>query len=82
METKPVKCANPRLYLSLSDQYVAATTEAQRAQILAALFTLVNDLSIVVAPLWASILMPINGLLWLVWWLLVSRGLFRLVANQ
>jgi hypothetical protein len=113
--------------LSLSDQYAAATTEVQRAQILAAgqavhapiratpetpgfffiavaglivsvvilqnkvfskiaayvgisasLFTFANDASIVIAPSLAAILMPINGLLWLVWWLLISRGLFEL----
>ncbi|MBN1580497.1 MAG: DUF4386 family protein [Anaerolineae bacterium] len=116
--------------LSLSDQYAAATTEAQRFQILAAgqaihapiratvetagfffmaaagliisvvilhgkslsrvtayvgilasLVTFANDISIVVAPSLATILMPINGLLWLVWWLLISRGLFRLARD-
>jgi hypothetical protein len=113
--------------LSLSDQYAAATTEAQRSQILAAgraihaagratpettgfvflaiagliisivtlrgggfgratpyvgilasLATFGDDISILLAPSLAVILMPINGLLWLIWWLLVSRGLFRL----
>lgn len=116
--------------LSLSDQYAAATTEAQRARILAAgqavqapirathetigflftvvaglivsmvmlrsdtfgkvtayvgivagIFTFANDASIVIAPSLATILMPINGLLWLIWWLLISRGLFRLARS-
>jgi hypothetical protein len=46
--------------------------------ILAGLFTIANDVSIVVVPSLAAILMPINSLLWTVWWLLISRGLFRL----
>lgn len=111
----------------LSDQYAAATTEAHRAQILAAwqamtapiratpqtmgfLFiavagliisvvmlrskvfskataylgilagavTFADHTCIVVAPSIAGILMPIDGLLWLIWWILVSQGLFRL----
>jgi hypothetical protein len=113
--------------LSLSEQYAAATTDAQRSQIVAAgqavfaptratpetagffflavaglLYSLVllqsqhlsrvagyvgilaggvtlaNDVSIVLAPVLATVLMPINGLLWLIWWLLISRYLFRL----
>jgi hypothetical protein len=40
--------------------------------------TIANDFCIVVAPSLAAILMPVNGLLWLVWWLLISRGLLRL----
>jgi hypothetical protein len=116
--------------LSLSDQYAAATTEAQRSQILAAgraihaagratpettgffftaiagliisivllrggsfgratayvgilasLVTFANDMSIVLAPSLAAILMPINGLLWLIWWLLISYGLVKLGRN-
>jgi hypothetical protein len=113
--------------LPLSDQYAAATTEAQRAALLAAgealnalgtampetigflfmavagliislvilrgetfdkttayvgilagVITFVNDISVVIAPSIADILMPINGLFWLVWWIMVSWGLFRL----
>jgi len=41
-------------------------------------FTFTNQISLVVAPTIAGILMPINGLIWLVWWLMVSRGLFTL----
>lgn len=116
--------------LSLSDQYAAATTEAQRAQlvaagwatyapirvthetigflfiavaglilsvvmlqseafdkvtayvgIVAALFTVANDVSVVIAPSLATGLMPINGLLWTAWWLLVSRSLFKLAKD-
>jgi hypothetical protein len=44
----------------------------------AGLVTLANHISIVIAPSLAAILMPLNGLLWLVWWLLISRGLFQL----
>jgi hypothetical protein len=46
--------------------------------ILASVVTLVDHVCIVVAPSIAGILMPIDGLLWFVWWLLSSRGLFRL----
>jgi hypothetical protein len=49
--------------------------------ILASLFTLGNDISIVLAPSLASILMPISGLLWAVWWILVSLALFRLAQS-
>jgi hypothetical protein len=47
--------------------------------------TIANDFSIVVASTLADMMMPVNGLLWLVWWLLVSRELLRLsrsVAKQ
>jgi hypothetical protein len=44
----------------------------------AGMMTLANDVSVVVAPSVAAVLMPINGLLWLVWWLMMSRGLLRL----
>lgn len=50
--------------------------------ILASIVTLVNDLCIVLAPDLAVILMPINGFLWLIWWLLISRGLFVLSRNK
>jgi uncharacterized membrane protein YgdD (TMEM256/DUF423 family) len=43
--------------------------------------TVGNQLSLVLAPEIAAILMPVNGVLWLIWWLLVSRGLFKLGRN-
>ena len=46
--------------------------------ILAGAVTFADHMCIVLAPSIAGILMPIDGLLWLVWWILVSRGLFRL----
>jgi hypothetical protein len=113
--------------ISLSDQYAAATTEAQRSQLLAAwqaigsitratpetigflfialgsliisvmmrhsdafgkgvailgilgfILTVANDLSIVTNLSAAAILLPINGLIWLIWWGLVSFKLLRL----
>jgi hypothetical protein len=39
---------------------------------------LANYASWLVAPSIAAVLMPINGLLWLIWWLMVSVGLFKL----
>ena len=44
--------------------------------IVATLVTLVDQLSMVIFPPAAAILMPANGLLWLVWWLAISRWLF------
>jgi hypothetical protein len=49
--------------------------------ILASIFTFANQASIVVASSLAAILLPLNGLLWLVWWLLTSRGLLRLASE-
>jgi hypothetical protein len=49
--------------------------------LLAGAFTLANDLSIVAAPSLAAVLMPVNGLLWLVWWLMIGRGLLRLARG-
>jgi hypothetical protein len=40
---------------------------------------LANYICWIVAPSIASILMPINGLLWLLWWLMISVGLLKLV---
>jgi hypothetical protein len=39
---------------------------------------LANYISRLIAPSIAAILMPFNGLLWILWWLGVSRGLFKL----
>jgi hypothetical protein len=39
---------------------------------------LTNYVARLLAPSIAQMLMPINGLLWFVWWILVSVGLFRL----
>jgi len=113
--------------ISLSHQYAAATTEAQRSQLQAAgqailsitratpetigflfiafgsliisfvmrhsdafgrgvayigilgfVLTVANDLSIVTNSSVAAILLPINGLIWLIWWLLISLKLLRI----
>jgi hypothetical protein len=46
--------------------------------ILASTLTFADDISTIVAPSISAILMPTNLLLWVVWWILVSRGLFIL----
>jgi hypothetical protein len=46
--------------------------------ILAGVVTLADHIWIVVAPSTADALMPIDGLLWFVWWIMVSRRLFQL----
>jgi hypothetical protein len=45
------------------------------------LVTVADQISQAFAPAPATVLMPLNGLLWLVWWLLVSRALFQLARN-
>ena len=35
----------------------------------------------ILAPSIAALLMPINGLVWLIWWLMMSAGLFRLAKD-
>ncbi len=40
---------------------------------------LANYVTRLFAPDIAAILMPINGLLWFAWWIMISRGLFKLV---
>jgi hypothetical protein len=42
---------------------------------------LANYISWIIAPTIAAMLMPINGLLWLLWWLMMSVGLFRLTKG-
>jgi hypothetical protein len=46
--------------------------------ILASVVTFADHACLVVAPSIASILMPLDGTLWLIWWILISWGLFRL----
>lgn len=43
---------------------------------------LANYITWIVAPSIAAVLMPINGLLWLIWWLMMSVGLFRLAKGM
>jgi hypothetical protein len=42
--------------------------------------TLADFTARLIAPAIAPILMPINGLLWFAWWILISVGLFRLAG--
>jgi hypothetical protein len=46
--------------------------------ILGSVIVLANDISIVIAPSMATILMPLSGLVWLIWWILVGQKLLRL----
>jgi hypothetical protein len=46
--------------------------------IVGAVVALANYISWLMAPAIAAILMPLNGLLWLIWWLMISVGLFKL----
>jgi hypothetical protein len=41
---------------------------------------LANFTARLIAPAIAPVLMPINGLLWFAWWIMVSVGLFRLAG--
>jgi hypothetical protein len=49
--------------------------------VLAFTFTLANDLSLLIAPALADIFMPINGFLWLAWWILIGFKLLKLAGN-
>jgi uncharacterized membrane protein YgdD (TMEM256/DUF423 family) len=42
---------------------------------------LVNYIARLLAPDVAPMLMPINGLLWFAWWIMISVGLFKLVKT-
>lgn len=46
--------------------------------ILGCIVTLANDISLVIAPSSAAIIMPINGLFWFIWWILVGLRLIQL----
>ena len=50
--------------------------------ILASIVTIANDIGIIVAPSAAGMLTYINGLLWLIWWLLISVGLLKLSSGN
>jgi hypothetical protein len=52
------------------------------AGILGFLITLIARLSLVIDTSLSEIIMPINGFIWLIWWVLVSRGLFRLAQES
>lgn len=49
--------------------------------IAASMVTLAVDVCVVILPSTAEMLAFLDALLWLVWWLLVSRGLFRLART-
>jgi hypothetical protein len=42
---------------------------------------LANYISRLLAPAIGDLIMPINGLLWFAWWILVSVSLFRLARK-
>ena len=46
--------------------------------IVGSVVALANYVGWLIAPSTAAMLMPFNGLLWLVWWILISVGLFKL----
>jgi hypothetical protein len=50
--------------------------------IAAGVFTVVGDIAGIFSLSFADILMPVNGLLSLGWWVMVSVGLFRLAKEQ
>jgi hypothetical protein len=54
------------------------TRAAAYVGIVGFLAALANYVSWLLAPAVAAIIMPINGLLWFAWWIMVAVGLFRL----
>jgi hypothetical protein len=49
--------------------------------ILVGVVTVADDVSIVIASGLVTVLTPVNGLLWLSWWLMMSPGLLRLARR-
>lgn len=49
--------------------------------ILGVFITLADNLSLIIAPSLAAFLMPLNGLIWLIWWILVGRKLLQLARR-
>ncbi len=45
------------------------------------LAALANYISWLLAPAVAAVVMPINGLLWFTWWIMVSVSLFKLAKD-
>jgi uncharacterized membrane protein YgdD (TMEM256/DUF423 family) len=43
---------------------------------------LANYVTRLLAPDIAAMIMPVNGLLWFAWWIMVSVGLFRLAEKN
>ncbi|MBN1303457.1 MAG: DUF4386 family protein [Anaerolineales bacterium] len=58
-----------------SDRFSKATAGIG---ILGGIVTIANHICLIIAPNIANLLLPVNGLLWLVWWLLTGRSLYRL----
>jgi len=52
------------------------------AGILTGLFTMAIDLSTLLAPALANALLPIIGVFWILWWIMISRGLFQLARLE
>ncbi len=52
------------------------------AGILASVVTFANDISLLVAPSMAGFLLPVSGVCWIIWWVLISRTLFKLSENR
>jgi hypothetical protein len=50
--------------------------------ILASTLTFADHISVILAPAVATVLMIVSGLFWLPWWLMISRGLFRLARLE
>ncbi|UCH61952.1 MAG: DUF4386 family protein [Fidelibacterota bacterium] len=50
--------------------------------IVASVVTFADDISVVIAPSVAAILMPASGVFWVLWWILINRKarLFRFTA--
>ena len=49
---------------------------------LASILTLIDHICLLAAPAVSAILMPIGALVWLVWWVMVSVGLFKLAKAR
>jgi hypothetical protein len=50
--------------------------------ILASIFTFADQISVILLPAVATPLMIFSGLFWIPWWIMISRGLFKLTRFE
>jgi len=67
--------------LRSGQQRLPIGTAAAYIGIIGFVAALANYLTRLLAPDMAAMIMPVNGLLWFAWWILVSVGLFKLAST-
>ncbi|MFZ5916497.1 MAG: hypothetical protein ACOYZ7_06170 [Chloroflexota bacterium] len=67
--------------LRSGQQRLPIGTAAAYVGVIGFVAALANYLARLLAPDMAAMIMPVNGLLWFAWWILVSVGLFKLAST-